>query len=346
MSPPPSSPDGAPARMLSAVGVATAFFALSRGVTPEQLAEATGVSVDTLLGAGPWLPQEVVPRIWLLMRARCPGEPLGFEMAGLVPLPRLTGEVGRMASLCPDLRSVLRLLVRNRALMSDTLEIELVEEAEEARLIWHHPMDLLDEGCGAEVFAAAAARQILAEYADTPGVLRRLDFRHAPLAPRARYAAHLSLPMRFGAPHNALVFAPEALDLSNPQAAPGLAVYAQQHLDHFGERAGVALESEWLQQVQAAVVENAARGQFSGPALARRLGMSQRALQRRLRSEGLNARELLAEERMARARVLLREEGLSVDEIAFMLDYASGGSFSRAFERFTGQTPSQARAGG
>ena len=44
-----------------------------------------------------------------------------------------------------------------------------------------------------------------------------------------------------------------------------------------------------------------------------------------------------------RATQMLREEGLSVSEVAFRLGYNDVSNFSRAFRRWTGQSPSDFR---
>ncbi|WP_334174791.1 helix-turn-helix domain-containing protein [Pseudoxanthobacter sp.] len=70
-----------------------------------------------------------------------------------------------------------------------------------------------------------------------------------------------------------------------------------------------------------------------------RLGSSRRRLQSRLRREGCHFRDIVAEVRMARARVLLADETLSLVEIALSLGYADQPHFSRAFSARTGLPP-------
>lgn len=63
-----------------------------------------------------------------------------------------------------------------------------------------------------------------------------------------------------------------------------------------------------------------------------------RTLRRQLAAEGTSFRELADEVREARAVELLRA-GVPVAQVAYRLGYADAGSFSRAFRRWTGQTP-------
>jgi AraC-like DNA-binding protein len=78
-------------------------------------------------------------------------------------------------------------------------------------------------------------------------------------------------------------------------------------------------------------------------AVARKLNLSERTLQRRLLEEGINFRELSNEALMRRAKKLLSDKDLSVGEVASRLGYAEIASFTRAFQRWTGKSPREYR---
>lgn len=79
-------------------------------------------------------------------------------------------------------------------------------------------------------------------------------------------------------------------------------------------------------------------------AVADRLAMSKRTLQRRLESEGQNFRVLVNATRESLARHYLAKTAMSGGEIAFLLGFEDPNSFYRAFQDWTGQTPDSARA--
>ena len=96
-------------------------------------------------------------------------------------------------------------------------------------------------------------------------------------------------------------------------------------------------------------VENAAaallpHGQARLPAIAAKLGMSPRTLARRLSSEGLSFAGILEETRSALADRYLADRALPIKQIAWLLGYTDTGTFTRAFQRWTGMLPSTARA--
>lgn len=73
------------------------------------------------------------------------------------------------------------------------------------------------------------------------------------------------------------------------------------------------------------------------------IGVSPRTLQRRLEEESTSFHEVLDHLRLQKAKAMLEEPGLKLIEIAFELGYENPPSFTRAFRRWTGVTPSEYR---
>jgi AraC-like DNA-binding protein len=70
------------------------------------------------------------------------------------------------------------------------------------------------------------------------------------------------------------------------------------------------------------------------------VGTSQRSLRRVfLATTGMSWRRYLLESRLLKAMALLAEEGQSVLDIAFTVGFQSVSAFTRAFRRYTGETP-------
>ena len=77
--------------------------------------------------------------------------------------------------------------------------------------------------------------------------------------------------------------------------------------------------------------------------VATKLGMSSRTLARRLSSEDCSFAEILSNLRSALANRYLADQSLPISEVAWLLGYTETGAFTRAFQRWTGITPSAAR---
>jgi AraC-like DNA-binding protein len=96
--------------------------------------------------------------------------------------------------------------------------------------------------------------------------------------------------------------------------------------------------------VENAIAPLLPHGKARADGIARQLGMSLRTLERRLRSEGLTFAGILSELRVDLAKRYLREEDLAISKIAWLLGYQDVGAFTHAFKRWTGKSPSEARA--
>jgi AraC-like DNA-binding protein len=84
---------------------------------------------------------------------------------------------------------------------------------------------------------------------------------------------------------------------------------------------------------------------IDGTILPRAFGMSERSLRRRLRGEGTSSREIVNDVRHDGALRLLRNDRVSLDEVAFRLGFSGSSAFRRAFRRWTGRSPASYRAG-
>ncbi|WP_428263888.1 AraC family transcriptional regulator ligand-binding domain-containing protein [Haliangium sp.] len=78
--------------------------------------------------------------------------------------------------------------------------------------------------------------------------------------------------------------------------------------------------------------------------MARRLAMAPRTLRRHLRDEGTRYSTLLEAARRREALRLLDNRSLATHQVAEMLGYEDPANFTRAFRRWTGQTPRQYRS--
>lgn len=97
-------------------------------------------------------------------------------------------------------------------------------------------------------------------------------------------------------------------------------------------------------RVRATLLEALPAGESSMDHVARKLAISKRTLQRRLREDGTTFQEVLADVREALARHYLERTTLSGAEISYLLGFEDPNSFSRAFHAWTGKTPEQLRS--
>src|SRR6185295_9090017 len=77
--------------------------------------------------------------------------------------------------------------------------------------------------------------------------------------------------------------------------------------------------------------------------VAKRLGLTSRSLQRRLKDENTTFNTIREDVRQDLAKRYL-DDGLAIAEISFLLGFSEPSAFFRAFKRWTGETPQVWRA--
>jgi len=103
-------------------------------------------------------------------------------------------------------------------------------------------------------------------------------------------------------------------------------------------------DAEPSERVRAALLESLPSGNASMEEIARRLGMSKRTLQRRLKREGTSCQQVLASTREQLALHYLGKTDLTCSEISFLLGFEEPNSFFRAFQGWTGDSPERMRS--
>lgn len=102
-------------------------------------------------------------------------------------------------------------------------------------------------------------------------------------------------------------------------------------------------DASFAERTRVVLTEALPSGQVGMDNVARRLAVSSRTLQRRLRGEGTSFKEVVDSTRESLARHYLRRTHLSATEIAFLLGFDEATSFFRAFHRWTGTSPETLR---
>jgi AraC-like DNA-binding protein len=78
--------------------------------------------------------------------------------------------------------------------------------------------------------------------------------------------------------------------------------------------------------------------------VARKIALSPRTLQRRLKDYGTDFKRLVDDTRRRLSLNYLKNPEHTFTEIAYLLGYSEASAFNRAFKRWTGATPSDYRS--
>jgi AraC-like DNA-binding protein len=167
----------------------------------------------------------------------------------------------------------------------------------------------------------------------------------AVLLPRKRpadirpYRQHFAAPLRFDSIIAAVVFPESHLSQAIVDADPLLHRLLSDNAEAAIAATDPILHTEVRRTIRLLLAQQCSRSD-----VARRLGMHERTLGRRLQASGTTFQRLLDETRLDMAQQLLRDTRVPVARVAAALGYGDPTVFTRAFARWTGRTPSRFRA--
>lgn len=148
--------------------------------------------------------------------------------------------------------------------------------------------------------------------------------------------------VRFGQTRNCVYFQLTTLDARLPAANAELARQNDEAVLNFLARLDRANVEA---QAHAKLIELLPSGDCSKAKVASALYMSVRTLHNRLADAGTTYQQLLDRTRQELAEQYMRQPNISVSEVAYLLGFSDCSNFSRAFHRWTDQSPSEFREG-
>ncbi len=161
-------------------------------------------------------------------------------------------------------------------------------------------------------------------------------FKHRAPARTDAHEEHFGCPVYFDTDRDALFVSTASLQAPNLVGDESIASFFDTYLaDELSKYGEAPLERNVRDHVSQALSE----GIPGVSDVAGALGMSARTLQRRLADEGHTFQDLVDEAQRQLARRLLTTTNTSLAEVAFMTGFSGQSAFSRAFKRWSGQTP-------
>jgi AraC-like DNA-binding protein len=191
----------------------------------------------------------------------------------------------------------------------------------------------------------AAIVAISREVASEPFRPQAVHLKHRAPLRTAGHEAFFRCPVHFGSDRDAIRVAQRTLATPNRVGDASIARFFDTLLDTEIGRLDdtVPLDRRVRDRVSTAL----SGGVPALSEVARELGMSGRTLQRRLAARSTSFQALVDEARRHLALRLLRgEDDVALTEVTYMTGFSDQSAFTRAFKRWTGQTPGAYRARG
>ncbi len=306
------------------------------GLDASEVFAAEGITRSQLTDSSKRLPFEVVDRL-RTEAAKLSGDPLFGLRYAKSWHPSFMGALGYAWLLCPTLVNALEICSRYIRMVNSGLELHLSESqdnivAEIVTLRESMVPHIREDGLAAMLIMMCRANYGVRFNAES------IDLCHPEPADISAYYAFFKCPVNFGADALKLRFSRAqaekvCLNANEQLRQMNLEIIRQYLLD--------VDKQDIVSRVRHEITQQLPGGQVTDASVANEFHMTSRTLQRRLKAEGCTFKELLTAVRTELAAEYIRDKSLSLTEVSFLLGFAETSSFSRAYKRWTGHSPSQ-----
>ena len=305
------------------------------GHDPEPFFSEEGVNKGMLFEQGKRISFNQVNNLWIKAESLIEDPCFGLEAADFWH-PSYFGALGYAWLASTTLRNALERLERYFHIISEKADVTLEEHKDGLNLI-------LSDSIQPAAFMDSKMASIISGCRLNCGE----DFRplsvniiHEKPTCSGRYFQLFRAPVYFETEYDSILFSLEDLDSRLPSGNPHLASISDQLMIEYIANLD---RRNIIHRVKYAIIENIHDGKITDDKIAKAISMSVRSLQRNLKELGTTFGAVLEETRKDLAEHYVSDLKEDLTEVAFKLGYSEQSSFSRAFKRWTGISPSAYR---
>jgi AraC-like DNA-binding protein len=172
---------------------------------------------------------------------------------------------------------------------------------------------------------------------------RAVHFRHSKIALEKHYQSAFNCPVIFNQKHDLIELDTDFLDIKLSSQNPQLHGLVSSYLSmvEIDSNSTSKPNLSTSKQARHLIQKLLPTGQLSRPVIAENMNLHERALHRKLQSEGYTFEALVDDVRITEAKKLLAHDTTPMSQIAGLLGYNEQSSFNRAFKRWFNMTPKQ-----
>ena len=266
-----------------------------------------------------------------------PGTPLAI---GALVKPRHVGVLGYLVLASKTLAEALQAYQRYERLFYGASLAQVVASDDAVEIRW--PRQPLVEDPLHDQLGIAALVTFMQQQVAQPPIPARIRFcSPAPADSQTAAEAFFGCPVQFDQDDTAVRIPLAYLALPLLHSDPGLRLLLDQQAQAMLQAMPDA--DAFDRSLQQTLLRRLPEGDAALATVAAAMHVSVRTLQRRLEARGQTWQQVLDRSREELARQYLADRGLSLSDIALLLGFSEQSAFTRAFKRWSGQTPAQAR---
>lgn len=308
----------------------------SLGIDHKPLFRQAGMDPEALKSRNSRFSEQAVRRLWELAMLKTEGVNFGLKVAEQIR-PSTFDVVGYAMTCSATLREAMHRFGRFEKLISNATAVTVSETADTLKVSFD-----FDMGGGAQpVWQAvdtslAGLVRFSSWIAGTDITPVTVSLRHSRPQDPGEYQEFFACPIHFSSSENSVVFRAEDMDRPILSADEELASL----LDTVAISNMAEVNERFTKRVRHCLEVQLAEGEISRSRTAQLMNMTERTLLRRLKDEGTTFQEVLDKFREELAYDYLLRSDKTVQEVSTLLGFSETSTFSRAFKRWTGHSPS------
>ncbi|MEP1355395.1 MAG: AraC family transcriptional regulator [Tateyamaria sp.] len=309
-----------------------------RGISDQTIVGNAGINLRALEGDEPKIRFDDLALLFERAEEVTGDDLIGFNHAQGSDYRR-GGLIAYTGISSPTVRTLLHNLARYQRISSDAIEISTNNLDEEGLIEWHFQVQRGVTRRQYVEFGGTGIVDIIRRLTNRRVTPLKVEFRHFRKANLKPIAQFFGCTVEYGSDENRIKLKQTDLDLPLRSADGQL----YNLLRKFSEEALKKLSRDKpsiVVDVEERVAANPGKSQED---VAKELGMSTRTLSRRLTEAGTTYFGVVEAYREAMAKSMLTGTDMQFTEVAYVLGYADASTFSTAFKRWVGKTPSQYR---
>jgi len=308
---------------------------LAYGHDPTPIFLKEGIDYDMILRSGTRISFKAMDNLWAKAADMIEDPCFGLRAAEFWH-PSSFNALGYACLASTTLREALFRLSRYAHMISGTAEVHLEDTSEGVTLTLS---DSLKHPTRLDFAMANIMSGCRLNYGEELNPVA-VSFIHSKTSCEEKYLAFFRAPVHFSAKFDSLTLAQSDADLKLPSGNPHLARIN----DHITIKYLADLDHDDIaHRVKAAIIDHLPSGKVTHEKISNSLAISVRSLQRSLQKNGTTFREVLDSTREDLAIQYVKDLSVDLTETAFLLGFSEHSAFSRAFKRWTGHSPKEAR---
>lgn len=306
--------------------------------TAESIEQILAMDVEALRDPDCRVPVAAHNTLWHFAVEQTGDPALGLRLGEIVDPDRM-GLMSHIIFNSDTVAEALHQYVRLQRLVNEAVHLYQTREGDEVRVVWQ--VSDPDLYCAADMDRTLSAALTRARHFIHPQLaINYLTLAHEEPEYRAHYERIFQCPLYFGTGETSLAFPARYLEKPLPHRNPYVYSALQTHVNRLLRQ--LRSRRNTADRVRRIISRQLPRTP-DVDRVAAALNMSRQTLYRKLKKEGESFQHLAESVRRERALRYVAEGEYGLTEVAFLLGFSELSAFSRAFKRWTGETPGHYR---